>query len=99
MAPCHRLVLSFLQRDKKILRNVFKKLACASISALNCITAEKYSLSFLATEVNVSHPQTCAHLPLRIFAPPLRIFAPPLKSHAPPLGKVSMIDQSENLTF
>ena len=37
--------------------------------------------------------------PLRIFAPPLRIFAPPLKSHAPPLGKVSMIDQSENLTF
>jgi hypothetical protein len=30
---------------------------------------------------------------------PRRIFAPPLKSHAPPLGKVSMIDQSENLTF
>ena len=31
--------------------------------------------------------------------PPLRIFAPPLKSHAPPLGKVSMIDQSENVRF
>jgi hypothetical protein len=26
-------------------------------------------------------------------------FPPPLKSHAPPLGKVSMIGQSENLTF
>jgi hypothetical protein len=26
-------------------------------------------------------------------------FAIPLKRHAPPLGKVSMIDQSENLTF
>jgi hypothetical protein len=33
------------------------------------------------------------------FAAPLRIFEPPLKSHAPPLGKVSMTDQSENLTF
>jgi hypothetical protein len=33
------------------------------------------------------------------FAPPLRIFAPPLKSHAPPLEKVSVIDQSQNLTF
>ena len=31
--------------------------------------------------------------------PPLIIFAPPLKSHALPLGKVSMIDQSANLTF
>jgi hypothetical protein len=40
-----------------------------------------------------------AHLPWDRFAPPLRNFAPPLKSHAPPLGKVSMIDQSENLTF
>jgi hypothetical protein len=29
----------------------------------------------------------------------MRIFAPPLKSRAPPLGKVSMKDQSENLTF
>jgi hypothetical protein len=26
-------------------------------------------------------------------------FAPPLKSHAPPLGKVLMIDLTENLTF
>jgi hypothetical protein len=40
-----------------------------------------------------------AHLPRDRFAPPLKIFAPPLKSHAPPLGKVSMTDQSENLTF
>jgi hypothetical protein len=37
-----------------------------------------------------------AHL---LFCTYLRIFAPPQKSHAPPLGKVSMIDQSENLTF
>ena len=34
---------------------------------------------------------------IRRLAPPLRMFAPPLQSHAPPLGKVSMIDQSENL--
>jgi hypothetical protein len=40
-----------------------------------------------------------AHLPWVRFAPPLIIFAPPLKSHAPRLGKVSMIDQRENLTF
>ena len=33
--------------------------------------------------------------PLRLF----NCFAPSLKSHAPPLGKVSMIDRSENLTF
>ena len=33
------------------------------------------------------------------FAPPVRIFALPLKSHALLLGNVSMIDQSENLTF
>ena len=41
------------------------------------------------------------HLPRDRFAPPLRIFAPPLKNHALPLGlgKVSMIDQIENLTF
>jgi hypothetical protein len=40
-----------------------------------------------------------AHLPWDRFAPPLRIFAPPLKRCAPSLGKVSMIDQSETLTF
>jgi hypothetical protein len=40
-----------------------------------------------------------AHLPKDRFAPPLRIFASFLKSHAPLLGKVSMIDQSGNLTF
>ena len=37
--------------------------------------------------------------PLGIFSPPLGIFSPPVKSHAPPLGKVSITDQSENLTF
>jgi hypothetical protein len=31
--------------------------------------------------------------------PPWRTFALPLKSDALPLGKVSMIDQSKNLTF
>jgi hypothetical protein len=42
----------------------------------------------------------CAPPPeIVLHAPPLRIFAPPLKSRAPPLGIVSMIDQSENLTF
>ena len=36
---------------------------------------------------------------VRRCVPPLRIFAPPLKCHEPPIRKVSMIDQSENLTF
>jgi hypothetical protein len=30
-------------------------------------------------------------------APPLRIFAPLRKGHAPPFGKISMMEQSENV--
>jgi hypothetical protein len=48
---------------------------------------------------SVRHGRNFFAPPLIVFAPPLIVFAPPQKSHTPPLGKVSMIDQSENLTF
>ena len=38
-------------------------------------------------------PEIVLHLPCMV------IIAPPLEHHAPPLGKISMIDQSEKLTF
>ena len=94
-----------IREDAHVRKVTAKSSNCGELSCIRrdvVVSMVKYFFLTSFIEFGFNHGGILrggVHLPWDRFAPPLRIFAPALKSHPRLLGKVSMIDQSENLTF